>query len=73
MFDTVYVGSIDEIYPYVVPLSFGYEMKEGRLYRKESEKNKKRVLPLAYSIDGILRRSDGYRIEFIKSGRTQDF
>lgn len=32
MFDTVYVGSIDEIYPYVVPLSFGYEMKEGKLY-----------------------------------------
>lgn len=29
---TIRLGLFDEVYPYIVPLSFGYEAVEGRLY-----------------------------------------
>ena len=31
-FDTVYLGINDEDYPYVVPLSFGYDIRDGKLF-----------------------------------------
>jgi Uncharacterized proteins involved in stress response, homologs of TerZ and putative cAMP-binding protein CABP1 len=32
MFDIAFLGMFDEEYPYVVPLNFGYDIKEGKLY-----------------------------------------
>jgi len=32
MMDTVYVGMFDAEYPYVIPLSFGYELTDEKLY-----------------------------------------